>query len=184
LGGLIPRRRLIDARAAVLTGTGVDPHVRRADHTVLPRGRRLDRQPVRQQRLVEPTANVGEHVRTHAMRLGAIHPDRCDPTGIQPGQVGPSPAPDRLVGPGQLWLPSRQRPQHARRDGRPSMRAKCGEALGERAGDGRDHGRPRQRLGPWADGMRFRDAVCHLHARSTSGQPMLEVASERHRRPS
>jgi hypothetical protein len=184
LGGLIPRRRLIDARAAVLTGTGVDPHVRRADHTVLPRGRRLDRQPVRQQRLVEPTANVGEHVRTHAMRLGAIHPDRCDPTGIQPGQVGPSPAPDRLVGPGQLWLPSRQRPQHARRDGRPSTRAKCGEALGERAGDGRAHGRPRQRLGPWADGMRFRDAVCLLHARSTSSQPMLEVASERHRRPS
>jgi len=116
------------------------------------------------------------------MFLGSIHPNLGDPTGIPHGHIGPQPTTDLLVGTGHLLLQSRQRQHHASRDGRASTCGGFGEALGERAVNGHDQSRPRKRIRPLADGMRFGDEICHLEARSTSGQPMLEVSSELHRR--
>jgi hypothetical protein len=71
--------------------------MRRADQTVLHRGRRLDRQQFLHQWGIEATAKVGEPFREHNMRSGAIHLDRSDPTGIHHGHVRPQPATDLLV---------------------------------------------------------------------------------------
>ena len=106
---LIQRGRVIDALAALLAGKGVDHQVRRADQTVLHRGRRLDRQQFRHQRFIEATAKLGEHVREHKMVLGSIHLDRCDPTGIHHGEVGSQPATDLYIGASQLMFQEFQR---------------------------------------------------------------------------
>ena len=180
--GLIPRRRIIDTLAALLTGKGIDHHVGRADQTVLHRGRRLDRQPCRHQRFIEATAKLGEHFREHTMVLGSIHLDRGDPTGIHHGEVGPQPATDLFIGAGQLMLQELQRPSHPGRDGRTSPRGGLRKTLGERAVHGCDQGRPRNGIGPLANGMRLGDEVCHLQARASARQPMLEISSERHGR--
>jgi hypothetical protein len=92
--GLIQGRGIIDAWAALLTGTGVDHQVRRADQPLLHGGRRLDCQPFRHQWRVQTAANVGEHFWKHNMRLGAIHLHRGDSTGIHHRQLGPQPATD------------------------------------------------------------------------------------------
>jgi hypothetical protein len=106
---LIQRGRVIDALAALLAGKGVDHQVRRADQSVLHRSRRLDRQQFLHQRLVEPTAKLGEHFWQHKMRLGAIHLDLMDPTGIHHGQVSPESGTDLLIGAGQLMFQQFQR---------------------------------------------------------------------------
>jgi hypothetical protein len=95
--GLIQGRRIIDALAPLLTRKGVDHQVRRADQTVLHRGRRLDRQEFLHQWGIETTANVGEHFREHNMLLGAIHLDLADPTGIHHGHVRPQSATDLFI---------------------------------------------------------------------------------------
>jgi hypothetical protein len=94
---LIPRRCIIDTRAALLTGTGIDHHVGRADQTVLHGGGRLDRQQFLHQRCIEATAKLGEHFGEHNMVLGSIHLDLCDPTGIHHGEVRPQPATDLFI---------------------------------------------------------------------------------------
>jgi hypothetical protein len=113
------------------------------------------------------------------MLLGAIHLDLADPTAIHHRQVGAQSALALCIGASQLMFQEFQRPHHVRRDGRASTRGVCGAALGARVVHGRDQGRSRTRLGPWAEGRRFGDEVCPLEARSPSGQPMLEVSSER-----
>ena len=89
MGGFRQRGRIIDAWAALLTGTGVDHEGRRADQPVLHGRRRLDRQQLGDPRLVEPTAKLGEPFREDNMRLGAIHLDLADPTGIHHGHIRP-----------------------------------------------------------------------------------------------
>jgi hypothetical protein len=182
LGGLIPRRRIIDTLAALRTGTGIDHPVGRADQTVLPRGRRRDRQQCRQHRVIEAMAKWGEPFREHTMVLGSIHWDRWDPTGIPHGEVGPQPATDRCIGAGQRLFQERQRHSHPGRDGRTSPRGGFRNTLGERAVHGCDQGRPRKRSSPLAKGMRRGAEVCHLQARASARQPMLERSSERHGR--
>jgi hypothetical protein len=78
--------------------------VRRADQAVLHRGGRLDGQQFCHQRLVEPTAKLGEHFRQDNMLLGAIYLDRADPTGIHHRHVGPHSATDLFVGTGQFMF--------------------------------------------------------------------------------
>jgi hypothetical protein len=182
LGGLIPRRRLMDTRAALLTGKGIDHHVGRADQTILHRGRRLDRQPFRHQRFIEATATLGEHCREPTMVRGSIHLDRCEPTGRQHGEVGPQPATDLVIRAGQRMFQEFPRPSHPGRDGRTSPRGGCRQTLGARAVHGCDQGRPRKGIGPLANGRRLGDDVGHLQARASARQPMLEIASERHGR--
>ena len=63
LGGVRQRRGLIDAWAPRLTRPGVDDQVRRADETCLQRCCGRDGQPLLQQRVVDPTAKLGEHFR-------------------------------------------------------------------------------------------------------------------------
>ena len=108
--GLIQGGRIIDAWAALLTGKGVDHPVGRADSPVLHRGRLLDRQQFLHQWLIEATAKLGEHVREHERRLGAIHLDLSDPTGIHHRQVGPQSATDLFIGTGQLLFQEFSRP--------------------------------------------------------------------------
>ena len=179
--GLIQGGRIIDALAALLTGKGVDHQVRRADQPVLHRGRRLDRQEFLHQRGIEPTAKLGEHFWQHNMRLDSIHLDLGDPAGIHHGQVGPQPATDLFIGAGQLMFQEFQRQQHPGRNRRTSTGRGFRKTLGERAVNGRHQDRPRKRLGPLANGVRFGDEVCHLQAGPSSRQPMLEVSSKRHR---
>jgi hypothetical protein len=180
--GLLQRRRIIDTLAALLTGKGIDHHVGRADQTVRHRGRRLDRQQCRHQRFIEATAKLGEHCREHTMLLGSIPLDRCDPTGRHHGEVGPQPATELFIGAGQRLVQELQRQSHPGRDGRTSPRGGLRKTLGARAVHGCDQGRPRKGLGPWANGMRLGDDVCHLQARASARQPMLEISSERHGR--
>jgi hypothetical protein len=87
--GLIQGRRIIDAWAARLTGNGINHQVRGAHQAVLHRRRGLDRQEFLQQRRIEPAATLGEHLWQHNMRLGALHLDITDPTGIHDRHVGP-----------------------------------------------------------------------------------------------
>jgi hypothetical protein len=58
-----------------------------------------------------------------------------------------------------------------------SRRGGFGEVPGARAVNGGDQGRPGKRGGPLAEGMRFEDEVCHLEARSTSGQLGLRMTA-------
>ena len=168
-GGLIPRGRSIDAWATLCTGKGVDHSVGRAHQPVLHRGRRLDRQPFLHQWCIQAAAKLGEHFWKYKMCLGAIHLDRSDPTAIHHRQVGSQPATNLCIRAGQLLFQEFQRQPHSRRDGRASPRGGFGEAPGERAVHGRDQGRPRERVGPLAEGMRFGDKVWHLEAHATSG---------------
>ena len=80
---------IIDPLAALLTGTGVDHQVCRAHQPVRHRHCGLDGQPFRHQGRIQTAANVGEHLRKHNMRLGAIDLDRSDPTGRHHREVGP-----------------------------------------------------------------------------------------------
>ena len=172
----------MDAWAALRAGKRVDHQVRRADQPVLHRARRLERQPFLHQRRIDTTAELGEHFWPHNMRLGAIHLDLADPTGLHHREVGPQPATDLLIGAGSRLFQEFQRPSHPGRDGRTSPRGKSGKAPGARAVHGRHQGRPRKRVSPLANGRRCGNKVCDLEARSTAGQPMLAGSSERHDR--
>jgi hypothetical protein len=44
-------------------------------------------------------------LREHDRRLGAIHLDRRDPTGVHHGQVGSQPGTDLCIGAAQRMLP-------------------------------------------------------------------------------
>jgi len=71
--------------------------MRRADQTILHRGRRLERESCLHQRVIATAAKLGEHLREYNMLLGAIHLDLSHPTGIPHGHVGPSSATDLVV---------------------------------------------------------------------------------------
>jgi hypothetical protein len=64
----------------------------------------LDRQQFLHQRLIEATAELGEHFREHERLLGAIHLDLGDPTGIHHRQVGPQSATNLFIGAGQFMF--------------------------------------------------------------------------------
>ena len=170
------------AVAARRTGTGVDPQGRRADHPVLPRGRRLERQPFLPEGRGPTAANVGEPFWPHNRPLGASPRDRAAPTGRPHRHVRPPPATDLLIGAspcmGQQFAGQDPPCGH----GWPATRGASGKAPGARAVHGCHQGRPRARLGPWAKRLRCGHAVSPLQACSTSGQPGLEVSSERHER--
>jgi hypothetical protein len=74
------------------------------------------------------------------------------------------------------------RQQHPRQNWQTAPPRRVGKALGQTAFDGRDQGHPRQQIGPLAEGMRFRDAVRDLEARSMSRQLKLQVSQDLHRR--
>jgi hypothetical protein len=166
----------MDTLAARRTGNGIDHHVGRADQTVRHGAGCLDRQQFRHHRCIEATAKRGEHFWEHTMVLGSIDLDRGDPTGIPHGQVGPHPATELFSGAGQRMFQEFSRQYHPGRDGRPSPRGGLRKTLGERAVYGGDQGCPGKRLGPWANGMRVGDELCHLQARSSARQPRLKVA--------
>jgi hypothetical protein len=180
--GLIQGRGIIDALAPLLTRKGVDHQVRRADQTVLHGGRGLDGHQFLHQWRIQTAAKLGEDFGEHKMRLRAIHLDLPDPTGVHHRQVGPQPATDLFVGTGPLMFQQFQRQQDPCRDRWTSTHGGFGEALGERAVYGCDQRRPRKRISPLAEGVRFRDEVPDLQAWSPSGQPMLKISQDLHRR--
>ena len=73
---------IIDAWAPLLTGTGVDHQVRRADQPVRYGGCGLDRQPCFYQWRIQTAVKLGEDFREHEMLPGSIYLDLGDPTGI------------------------------------------------------------------------------------------------------
>jgi hypothetical protein len=166
----------MDAWAPRRTGNGIDHQARRADEPCLHGCCGLDRAPFLHQRGLEPAANLGEPFWQYHILLGAIHLDLPDPTGRPHRHVGPPPATDRFIGAGPCMFQEFQCQEYSRRDGRTPTRGEYRAPLGEPAANGRDPCRPRQRLGPWAEWMRFRDEVRDLEACATSRQPMLEVS--------
>lgn len=180
--GLLQGAGIGDALAALFTGKGVDHEVRGAHQPVFPRGRRLDGQEFRHQGRVQAAPQVGEYVWQHQMRLGTIPLDRGKPAGIHHGQVGPHPATELFISAAQLLLQEFQRPSDPGRNSGTSTGRGFREPLGQRAVNGRPQGRPRQRLGPWADRVRLGDEVGHLQTRSSACQPMLEVSAAFHHR--
>jgi hypothetical protein len=131
---------------------------------------------------VQTAANVGEPGWQHNLLLGSSPLDLGDPPGIHHRQGGPPSVTALCIGAGHLMVQAFPRQSNPCRDGWTSTRAGSGEALGDRARHGRHQGRPRNRLGSWANRMRFGHDVGHLEPCSTARQPMLEVSSERHGR--
>jgi hypothetical protein len=90
--------------AALLAGKGIHDHVRRTHHALLNRCRSLQRQQLREQGLIKPTAELGQEFGQHEMLLGPLDLHLPNPTRIHDGEVGAQLATDLFIGALPLML--------------------------------------------------------------------------------
>jgi hypothetical protein len=87
--GLIQGRGIVDPLAALLTGEGINHHVRRAYQAGVDCCGGLERQQFVHQRRVKAAAELGQHFGEHEMPLGAIALHLPNPARLPHRQVGP-----------------------------------------------------------------------------------------------
>jgi hypothetical protein len=173
-----------DPLAAWFRGHGRAEPGRRADQALGPRGRSLDGPPRLEQRRGETTATLGPRFRPDTMRLRAVALDVFAAPGRHARPVGTPPLTDGLIRGAHCMGESRQGAQPPRRDRPATAVGALGDTAGTTALEGLEHRGPRQRLGPWADGMGLGDAVGTLEAGTIAAEPMLPVADSTHRESS